>query len=547
MKRARSVNTPARSLVLLGAIFSLLWGAPGCGSRLSEIVLVVDTDLIIPSEIDSVSIRTTGPSGTTTDTPILDIENVPFPRTLGLVDAGRSSAVTIQVIGRHGVAADPVALEEVHTAFVDGERRMLSIVLSASCLGNTCTPGAQTCSLGKCIPMDLPANKLLPWPGTVPPPLNQVLTPIGNRNLWAAGWRSCANKGDNVYCWGQNDNAQLGFNGTTKMTVPTRVPVTGLMKAPKSVGLGYKHTCICDADKQAWCWGLNDGGQVGPNGPAVSATATQLTPVPVLDDPDCEQISAGGSHTCAVRAGGKLWCWGANDKGQLGQAPGAGGPTPQLVAGLNAGTSPSAVSAVLQVQAGEKFTCALSSNDSVQCWGDNAKGQLGDGTTQMRATPRKVMFPAGMRPAGLALGRFFMCVLFSSQQVACWGENTDGMIGVPGGPGMNVSTPTMVQGIDDAQQIGAGHQHVCVLRQNGAVSCWGDGSTGKLGNGSITGSVVPVDVDPPIPDPIDLAVGIVHACVRSRSGVFCWGEDSNGQLGDGATNFQSQPVEVMGF
>jgi alpha-tubulin suppressor-like RCC1 family protein len=304
------------------------------------------------------------------------------------------------------------------------------------------------------------------------------------------------------------------------------------LQNPAAVGLGQLVTCVCDHAGAAWCWGRNLEGELGLG--ATSTTATVPTEVPGVTD--CAQIAGGKYHTCMLRTGGTVSCWGNNDSGQVGQ-PSGSMPTvisPTAVPGL---------SGVAEVHAGEKSTCARKTDMTVACWGENGLGQLGDGTTTSRPTPMPVMGLAA-DVVELAAGRIFYCARHVSGAVSCWGGNGSGQLG-------NLSTmdsgvPVDVAGVADATQLAAGFKHACAIRRTGVVSCWGGNSNGQLGDDTIVDSLAPVDVLD-IVQATSIAAGSVHTCARHVGGLSCWGENIVNELGDGTTTDRWRPVSVAGF
>jgi alpha-tubulin suppressor-like RCC1 family protein len=507
------------------AVTTVLLVASSC-QRPAEIVLVIDTDLNVPADIDRVEISVSGAMAVATPVAVnLGVPGAPsFPLTLGLTSGGALAPVTVSVAGLW--QGGPVVAQDARTAFVEGEQRILRMLLLTSCLPLTC-PDGQSCQAGVCGAIDRPGDLLPPWTGVVPPrPAGPMTTPIAGRSVWASGWHSCAIEGTTLYGWGQNSDGQLGTGNTQNAN--SRRPVMKVQD-PASVGLGQLHSCICDRSGQAFCWGRNMEGQLG-----TGSTKASLTPIPVPGITDCVQIAAGAGHTCVVRSGGTVWCWGANTSGQVGRpAETAPVTTPVQVSGLTD---------VLQVQGGEKYTCALRSDKTIACWGDNGMGQLGDGTTVSRANPAPVVGLSDI--AEIAAGRFFVCARHMTGQVACWGLNSSSVLG--SATPMSSSVPLEIGGMSDAIQLAAGQQHACAIRMSGLLSCWGANQAGQLGDGSTTSSMTPVEV-------LDLAqvtsvtAGSVHTCARHSKGLACWGENLVNQLGDGSTTNRTRPVSVAGF
>ena len=177
---------------------------------------------------------------------------------------------------------------------------------------------------------------------------------------------SCAVRTDGrVACWGANTNGQLGDGGaTTYRDLPGNVPGLG---GVAGVALGSAHTCAWLRDGAARCWGANTGGQIG-NGTTVDARS----PVPVAGLTGVVQMALG-THSCARLMDGTVRCWGFNHGGQLGDGTAVMfRSSPTVVAGL---------AGVLEIGVGDAHTCARMSGGTVQCWGYNVSGQLGDGTT----------------------------------------------------------------------------------------------------------------------------------------------------------------------
>lgn len=359
----------------------------------------------------------------------------------------------------------------------------------------------------------------------------------------AGSEHSCALKGDgSVLCWGDNDNGQLGDNGSESISgVPVEVSTLGTGSEVIAVSAGNQHTCALKSDGAVLCWGDNHAGQIG-----VGDTWVRLAPTAVsgLDaGSGVVAITAGDLHTCALKGDGSVLCWGANWYGQLGDGDTAGRLVPTAVSGFGTGSE------VVAFVAGSEHTCALKSDGAVLCWGYNKYGQIGDGSTTNGLAPAEVSgLGTGAGVTAIAAGGFHSCAIKSDGTMACWGYNYDGELGTGGIP--QGLTPTMVNGLDansGTMTVSAGSYHTCALKSDGGALCWGHNGPGALGDGSTTDHSVPTAVSGLGAGSGTTAVsaGSDQTCALEIDGtVLCWGDNSIGQLGDGSMTHHSVPTVV---
>ena len=195
-------------------------------------------------------------------------------------------------------------------------------------------------------------------------------------------------------------------------------------------------------------------------------------------------IAAGNDHACALTTDGGVKCWGKNGWGQLGDGTTTQRLTPTPVSGLSSG--------VAEITAGSTQTCAIITGGAVKCWGGNANGQLGDGTTTQRLTPTAVIGLASGVTA-IAAGANHTCALTTGGGVLCWGYNGTFQLG--DGTWTPRLTPTAVSGLlSDGAGITAGDQHTCALTTDGEIKCWGDNGRGQLGDGTSMQRPTPTSV-----------------------------------------------------
>lgn len=213
---------------------------------------------------------------------------------------------------------------------------------------------------------------------------------------------------------------------------------------------------------------------------------------------------------------------------------------------------------VKQVVAGYGFTCALLSDGSVWCWGDNSLGQLGLGDTEPRLAPTRIPTLAGVKQLAANESASFACALLENgttgvtdDSVACWGSNYYGQLGL-GVADTSRSTPQRLQSLTNVASVAVGGFHACAIVRGTGGSyrawCWGENTYGQVGDGTsgnVTGasartrpSPVPVCSAPYSgsgclgpSNQFELALGLYHSCSRAGTAVTCWGDNSMGQLG----------------
>jgi alpha-tubulin suppressor-like RCC1 family protein len=298
---------------------------------------------------------------------------------------------------------------------------------------------------------------------------------------------------------------------------------------PASVGAGMEHTCTLVADGRMQCWGTNYTGQLGDGTMGGFATAPQF----VHGITNAIKAVPGGFFTCAILPDHTVQCWGRNQDGQLGNGDSTTDvPLPAPVQGLGP---------VADFAAGGYHACAIMNDLTVKCWGRNVRGQVGDGTTNSPVVqPHAVGGLSGV--AALSLGTYHSCALLQDQTVQCWGQNDFGQIGAPGVAFS--ATPVAVNGITNAVSIGTGFLHTCALLADGTVRCWGHNDFGQLGDGTTTSSATPVQVQG-IVNARAISLGMGHTCsLMSDASVKCWGENDLGEFGVGTATNSLAPVQM---
>ncbi|MGA9762752.1 MAG: hypothetical protein WBQ14_10035 [Gaiellaceae bacterium] len=341
--------------------------------------------------------------------------------------------------------------------------------------------------------------------------------------------------GGGVKCWGYNLDGELGNSSLMSSSMPVSVGgITGAL----AVNSGYKHTCAILPAGAISCWGTNDVGELG-NGTLMGSP----TPVSVGGLSGGVASSSGAAHTCALVTGGSLYCWGDDQFGELG----TGSVIRVKPYGVSSPVQVAAISNAVGVSAGFLSTCALISGGSIDCWGYNENGQVGNGTVN-RLRPYAV--PSPVRVVGIAnalsisSGSFHTCALISGGTVKCWGYITPGDLGTAK-PLLNSSRPKLAVGIKNAVSISSGGFHTCALISGGTVKCWGADQFGQLGDGKLSDSAKPVTVIG-IKHAVSISSGVLHTCALLSGGaVKCWGRNDDGELGSGTLTASSVPLSVV--
>jgi choice-of-anchor C domain-containing protein len=253
--------------------------------------------------------------------------------------------------------------------------------------------------------------------------------------------------------------------------------------------------------------------------------------------PEPASLAAGELHTCALLStSGQSYCWGGNAEGQLGDGTTAERWTPGAV---------QQAPAFARVATISNHTCALDASGKAYCWGNNQFGQLGDATTTRRSVPAEVR--GGMNFASIVAGSGFTCALAaSSSQAYCWGDNRSAQLGT-GDYQASVIPQRPVQGGRSFRSISSGIFHTCALDATGKAYCWGFNDSGELGNRTTTSSPSPVAVEQGSLNFTSLAAGGFHNCALTAARqAYCWGDNSFGQVGDSTKTNALVPVQVRG-
>lgn len=400
--------------------------------------------------------------------------------------------------------------------------------------------------------------------------------------------RTCGILTGSVYCWGTNEDGQLGNGTNTNSNVPVKVKrVDGVLgsKQVTDMAAGSFFNCVI-AEGEVFCWGLNDRGQLG-NGNYTSSNVPVKVNLPAGSP--AVKIGTSSSTACAILSNATLWCWGNGRNGELGNGSSGTSVRSHTPIQITVTSPNSTTSGALDLNTSGAFAdhmCAIYSltagGSRPYCWGDNTYGQIGNNTSGNTITrPTAVSYAGGYTASEVPIritldgdvgNEPHTCLLTQSGRVFCWGVNTSGVLGygahhtnpsntngkkiVP----IEISYTNITTGSGSVTEIAAGASHTCLIA-GGRVYCWGrhSGQVGdpSVGQGQLGYGFKDYGINN-LPKPVEekagallgktaynLAAGAIRSCVSVENRVFCWGAGTAGQIGDGQNLSRHTPTESI--
>lgn len=362
-----------------------------------------------------------------------------------------------------------------------------------------------------------------------------VNTPIAGRTVTftVAGGGSVSptsavsdQNGDVTTTWtlgasGQQTLIATASGSNDPLFVAASFPVPGLRL--KQIVAGTSFFCgIQPITDGAVCWGDNSFGQLG-NGPSATPGASARA-VRVSGDP-LSVIYAGYDNACGTNFEGALLCWGNNDRGQLGNGTVSNVPAPAPVPVADVGYTDLGI--------GSTHMCGIPNAPTTRCWGSNVSGERGSaGGTE----PRPTAMSGAPRFRRIASGVEFSCGLDANDIIFCWGRNSTRQLGDGSSvASRNVAAPVQMPAGVTFGFLSVGFSNVCAISRQGRLFCWGANSVGQLGDGTTTLRPLPTPIAPNF-TVRRVAVGFSHTCAIVDPGdAYCWGNNDTGALGDGTT------------
>jgi alpha-tubulin suppressor-like RCC1 family protein len=341
----------------------------------------------------------------------------------------------------------------------------------------------------------------------------------------------------NLYAWGYNGHGELGDGTTTDHDTPEEITLaTGV--TPTATSGSWYHSLAIGSDGNLYAWGDNGCGELGDgtvtqrDSPEAIGLAPGVTPT---------AISAGECHSLAIGSDGKLYAWGDNTFGEIGDGSTTEHDTPQAIT-LAPGVTPTAISA------GQVHSLAIGSDGKLYAWGDNQFGELGDGTTDTQQdSPEVITLAPGVTPTAISAGEYDGLAIGSDGNLYAWGDDGNGELG-DGSTNFDHDTPeaiTLAPGVTPTA-ISAGGLFSMAIGSDGKLYAWGYNNFGELGDGTLTQRDAPEAVSlAPGVNPIAVSAGLDHSLAIGSDGkLYAWGDNGNGELGDGTLIQHDSPEAI---
>ena len=365
-------------------------------------------------------------------------------------------------------------------------------------------------------------------------------------DLYVGSRSACARTASGtLYCWGNNGPGAIGSLPDDEICYVdlfcSTTPRIGIMSPVfTQVTMAFAHACGLTAAGVPYCWGRNDGNQLGAASSETCQVKTEPTPcshVPLLVEGGhtfaALSVGSEGGQTCGLKTDGAAWCWPPAAMGSN-RAP---APVP---GGLS----------FASVVTGTVHTCGLTASGAAYCWGSSDLGPIG---TPGPASPNPAAVSGGLVFKSLSAAYDHTCGITATGTAYCWGANASGQVG--DGTKTARAAPTAVAGTLLFTVISAGHDHTCGVTTTGAAYCWGANEDaggvlgGQLGDGSKTSRQTPVPVARGLPF-ADVQAAREFSCGRTATGlIYCWGGNRFGNLGIGTFgtgDFVTAPVGLGG-
>lgn len=362
---------------------------------------------------------------------------------------------------------------------------------------------------------------------------------------------TCGNAISKTYCTGYNGQSQIGDATTTQRTVPTLSTLPSGVTSLGKATAGYYHSCAIADTGRPYCWGsyyIGDGTSSTRNVPTGVTMPSGVT--------SFKEIAAGNGHTCGIGNNGRAYCWGEGSSGQIGNGGNSTVSVPTIV------SLPSGVTSFTSIASGRNHSCAIGNNGSAYCWGTSDYGEIGNGSvsdysdpenpyTVYYYSPTAVSMPSGVTFIKIYAGSYNTCALGNNGRAYCWGDNTNGQIGVGNtNPALIPVLVNLPSGVTSYTSLAVGQGTICGVGNNGLAYCWGTNQYGAVGNGVTSNNTYSTPQAVTLPSGVTSFTkvekgGYFYMCgIANTNNAYCWGYNGYGLLGDGTTTTRYVPTLV---
>ena len=341
-----------------------------------------------------------------------------------------------------------------------------------------------------------------------------------------------------LWTWGYNSNGELGDNTTIHRSSPVQTIADGItwtdVSAGRCTGAIYQAATTTPAPSGSlWLWGLNTSGQLGDN----TAIAIRSSPVQTIAyGTDWKQIACAYSHTAAIKNDGRLWMWGFNYSGQLGDNTIIYRSSPvQTIAG---GTD------WKQVSGGGGHTAAIKTDGTLWVWGENTFGQIGDNTMTNRSSPIQTI-AGGINWIQVSCGSNHTAAVKTDGTLWVWGLNNFAQLG-DNSSNFKLSPVQTDAGGNNWKQVSCGFIHTAAIKTDGTLWVWGDNSYGELGDETNISMSSPVQTVTYGNDWKQVSCSDLQtSAIKNDGTLWCWGRNTSGEIGDNTNIDKSSPVQTI--
>jgi len=393
---------------------------------------------------------------------------------------------------------------------------------------------------------------------SVLPKLNSDETILST--FFAEGHSSAITSEGRLFMWGDNYKGKLGNGSTSNQYAPIDITSQFNLNSEEmisSVSLGDSHSAAITSEGRLFTWGYNYHGQLGDNTTTDRDTPTDITSQFGLNGEETMiSVSLGAYHSAALSSEGRLFVWGWNNYGQLGNGTTTDQMTPT---NITSQFSLNAEETITRVFLGDYHSSAITSEGRVFTWGYNSKGQLGDNTTTDKLLPTDITsqlnLNIGESVISASLGEEYSCAVTSLGRLFTWGNNTFGQLGDTSTTNSSTPTDITVQfELNNEEMIvsaSLGGDHSSAITSVGRIFTWGYNFSGQLGDDTRTNQHTPKDITSQFTLSAGETILSVSLGRKSSSAVttlgrtFTWGYNAVGQLGDGTIYNIKTPYNLL--